>query len=290
MHLGPSELILNRDGSIYHLSLLPEDIADTVILVGDPDRVERVSAHFESIETRKHKREFITHTGRYKGRRITALSTGIGTDNIDIVLNELDALVNIDLEKRTVLKDKRILNLIRIGTSGSLRAEIPVDSFLVSELALGFDSVLRYYKGEADRIPEMEDAFVEQTQWDPQKSRPYVVRGNSALLKHFSGEETYSGFTASNVGFYGPQGRHLRLKPSDPGMHERLISYSFKGKKLTNFEMETSTLYGLSSLLGHRAISMNAIIANRDSMTFSKDSGKTVDRLIQWTLDKIISF
>ncbi|NER11343.1 uridine phosphorylase [Muriicola jejuensis] len=288
MHLGPSELILNQDGSVYHLNLLPEDIAHTVILVGDPDRVERVSRHFDQVEIEKRKREFITHTGRYKGKRLSVLSTGIGTDNIDIVLNELDALVNIDLVNRKVHKNKQVLNFIRIGTSGAVQAEIPVDSFLLSEYALGFDSVLRYYRGQAERLTEFEDAFMEQTGWDPEKSRPYAVSCSEFLLDHFTEDRICLGFTGSNVGFYGPQGRHLRLQAADPKLHEKLASFSFQGRKLTNFEMETSALYGLSSLMGHRAISMNAIIANRATTTFSKNPRKTVDQLIKWSLDKTL--
>jgi uridine phosphorylase len=287
MDLGPSELILNQDGSVYHLNLLPGDIAEQVILVGDPQRVERVSRHFDTLEIQKHKREFITHTGRYRNKRITVLSTGIGTDNIDIVLNELDALVNIDLKDRKVLNKKSVINLIRIGTSGALQSGIPVNSFLLSEYAMGFDSVLHYYQGEAVRHEAFEKAFVEQVGWDVQKSRPYVVKGDEKLRNHFLEPSIHPGLTGSNVGFYGPQGRHLRLPPSDPRMHEKLMSFSHEGFRLTNFEMETSAIYGLSALMGHRALSMNAIIANRADNTFSKNPGETVDRLILWTLEKI---
>ena len=290
MQIGPSELILNQDGSIYHLNLLPEDIADTVILVGDPQRVERISRHFDSIEVRKQKREFITHTGRYKNKRLSVLSTGIGTDNIDIVLNELDALVNIDLKKREVNRKKNILRLVRLGTSGAVQPEIPVDTFLLSEFSVGFDSVLHYYDSEGVRFLDIEKALVEHCKWDPLKSRPYVVKSDEELLELCSDETVSVGFTGSNVGFYGPQGRYLRLAAKDPELNEKLSTFSFNGNKLTNFEMETSALYGLSALLGHRAISINAIIANRSTLTFSKDPGKTVDRLIKWTLDKLISF
>ncbi len=289
MHLGPSELILNRDGSVYHLNLLPEDIADRVILVGDPQRVERVSRHFDTWEVKKHKREFITHTGRYRNKRVTVLSTGIGTDNIDIVLNEIDALANIDFEKRKIFKDKSVINFIRIGTSGALQADIPVDSFLLSEYAMGFDSVLYYYQGEEVRQKTIENAFVEQVEWDSSKSRPYVVKSDEKLRSHFSDPNIISGFTGSNVGFYGPQGRHLRLPPSDPQMHDKLMSFNYRGLRLTNFEMETSALYGLASLMGHRALSMNAIIANRAENSFSENPRDTVDRLIRWTLDKLVT-
>ncbi len=288
MHLGPSELILNKDGSIYHLNLLPEDISDTVILVGDPGRVDRVSRHFETLEVSKQKREFITHTGRYKGKRMTVLSTGIGTDNIDIVLNEIDALANIDFKVRKEHKNKKIINFIRIGTSGTIQDDIPVDSFLLSELALGFDSVVYYYSGMAGRQPEMESALLKHLHWDSNKSRPYVVKGDETLVQHFRGEGVVQGFTGSNVGFYGPQGRFLRLQPAEAGLFDKLSSFSYQGRRLTNFEMETSALYGLSALLGHRAISLNAIIANRATIAFSEDPGRTVDRLIQWTLEKLV--
>ena len=290
MQLGPSELILNEDGSIYHLNLLAEDIADTVILVGDPQRVARVSSHFDSIEIEKEKREFITHTGMYKGKRISVLSTGIGTDNIDIVLNELDALVNIDLKKREIRKDKTTLKLIRIGTSGALQPEIPVDAFLLSEYAIGFDNVLQYYQSEAVRYPEIEKAFLAQSNWESHMSAPYIVKCDEKLLEHFSRQEIILGFTGSNVGFYGPQGRHLRLPARDPELHEKLNSFSFDGHRITNFEMETSALYGLSALMGHQAVSLNAIIANRADLTFSGEPRRTIDRLIKWTLDKLIEF
>jgi uridine phosphorylase len=289
MHLGPSELILNRDGSVYHLNLLPGDIADTVILVGDPQRVERVSKHFDSLEVEKQKREFITHTGWYKGKRISVISTGIGTDNIDIVLNELDALVNIDLNDRNVFKDRTLLNFIRIGTSGAVQPEIPVDTFLLSEYVMGFDSVLYYYEGhDAVRIKDMESAFVSHSGWDDLKSQPYIVKSDNTLLKLLSGDEVLLGFTGSNVGFYGPQARHLRLPPADSDLHKKLASFEYNGRKLTNFEMETSALYGLSGLMGHRAISVNAIIANRSTHSFSADPSGTIDKLIAFTLDKLL--
>ncbi|NNK11005.1 MAG: nucleoside phosphorylase [Flavobacteriaceae bacterium] len=290
MQLGPSELILNEDGSIYHLNLLPEDLADTIILVGDPQRVDRVSSHFDSIEVKKTKREFITHTGFYKQKRISVISTGIGTDNIDIVLNELDALVNINLKKREILKDKTTLKLLRIGTSGALQHDIPVDSFLLSEFAIGFDSVLHYYPSESVRQKEIEQVFLKQTKWNSDLSTPYVVRCHHDLLKHFSEKGIILGFTGSNVGFYGPQGRQLRLPSKDAQLHDKLNSFSFEGRKLTNLEMETSALYGLSALMGHQAISLNAIIANRASLTFSEKPRNTVDKLIKWTLDKLVNY
>ena len=289
MQLGPSELILNEEGRIYHLNLLPEELADLIILVGDPQRVPRVSQHFDSLEITQHKREFITHTGYLKDKRISVISTGIGTDNIDIVLNELDALVNIDLKSREVKKDKKQLTFIRIGTSGAIQPDIAVDSFLVSDYAIGFDNVLYYYQSEAVRFPDLERAFLAHSQWDAHNSQPYVVKCDEHLRQHFLEEGVINGFTGSNVGFYGPQGRHLRLPPNDPKLHEKLSSFSFENMRLTNLEMETSAIYGLSAMMGHRALSLNAIIANRYSLQFSTNPARTVDELIDWTLKKLIT-
>ncbi len=288
MQIGASELILNEDGSIYHLNLLPEDLAETVILVGDQNRVPRVSQHFDSLELTKGKREFITHTGWIQNKRISVLSTGIGTDNIDIVLNELDALVNIDLEKREVRKNKKQLDFIRIGTSGAIQPNIPIDSFLLSEYAIGFDNVLHYYQSMDVRLNDIENAFVNHSRWSDQKSLPYVVQCDPDLLAMFSMEPVIKGFTGSNAGFYAPQGRRLRLAPEDPKLNDTLATFEFKGLRLTNLEMETSAIYGLSGLMGHRAISLNAIIANRSTLQFSTAPGKTIDRLIEWTLEKIV--
>ena len=288
MQIGASELILNEDGSIYHLNLLPEDLAETVILVGDQNRVPRVSQHFDSLELIKGKREFITHTGWIQNKRISVLSTGIGTDNIDIVLNELDALVNIDLEKREVRKIKKQLDFIRIGTSGAIQPNIPIDSFLVSEYAIGFDNVLHYYQSKEVRLSDIENAFMNHSRWSAQKSLPYVVKCDPHLLAMFSKAPVITGFTGSNAGFYAPQGRRLRIAPEDVKLNDTLATFEFKGLRLTNLEMETSAIYGLSGLMGHRAISLNAIIANRSTLEFSTAPGKTIDRLIEWTLEKIL--
>jgi uridine phosphorylase len=288
MQIGASELILNEDGSIYHLNLLPEDLAETVILVGDQNRVPRVSQHFDSLELIKGKREFITHTGWIQNKRISVLSTGIGTDNIDIVLNELDALVNIDLEKREVRKIKKQLDFIRIGTSGAIQPNIPIDSFLVSEYAIGFDNVLHYYQSKDVRLSDIENAFMNHSRWSAQKSLPYVVKCDPHLLAMFSKAPVITGFTGSNAGFYAPQGRRLRIAPEDVKLNDTLATFEFKGLSLTNLEMETSAIYGLSGLMGHRAISLNAIIANRSTLEFSTAPGKTIDRLIEWTLEKIL--
>lgn len=287
MQIGASELILNEDNSIYHINLLPEDLADTVILVGDQNRVSRVSKHFDTIEVKKNKREFITHTGTYRKKRISVISTGIGTDNIDIVLNELDALANIDFDTRTIKEKKKSIDLIRIGTSGAIQEDIPLDSFVASEYAIGFDSVLHYYKSEGVRHLEMEQAFMKHAAWPKEKSVPYIVKSNPSICNHFLETNIIPGFTGSNVGFYGPQGRSLRLIPENEHLNEILASYNYNGNRITNLEMETSAIYGLAHLLGHRAVSMNCIIANRFTKKFSKNPARAVDNLILWTLNKI---
>ncbi len=289
MHrIAESELIINPDGSIYHLNILPEDLAPTIIIVGDPDRVEMVSGYFDTVEIKKSKREFVTHTGTLRGKRITVLSTGIGTDNIDIVFNELDALVNVDFASRTIKNELKTLDIVRIGTSGSIQENIPVDSFLISEYAIGFDSLLHFY--ECDHVLETEfiEAFVQQTNWSTKKSEPYVVKGNAELIDKFMSEETTLGFTGTNVGFYGPQSRKIRLAVQDEDLNEKLATFQHQQKKITNLEMETAGIYGLANLLGHRALSMNAIIANRPLGEFSKTPKQTVDQLIQYTLGKLV--
>ncbi|MEE9361012.1 MAG: nucleoside phosphorylase [Cellulophaga sp.] len=287
MKLSPSEFILNADKSIYHLNLVPEDIANTIITVGDPDRVSDVSKYFDCIEIKKGKREFITHTGTLNGKRITVISTGIGTDNIDIVFNELDALVNIDFESKLIKTDKTSLDIIRIGTSGAIQSNIPIDSFLMSEYAIGFDSLLHFYKSESIQHPEIQDAFVAHTEWLHHKSMPYVVTYDKQLGAQLFSDKIRLGFTATNVGFYGPQGRKLRLETQDTNLNSKLASFNFEGKKITNLEMETSGIYGLAKLLGHKAVSMNCILANRSTGEFSKNPNKAVDLLIQYTLEKL---
>ena len=287
MPIGPSELILNADRSIYHLNLLPEDIADTVILVGDQNRVERVSKHFDTVEIRKQRREFITHTGTLNKQRISVVSTGIGTDNIDIVLNEIDALFNIDFDTRTIKEKITQLNFIRIGTSGAIQADIPLDAFVLSELAIGFDNVLHFYNSETIQHPDIQMAFIEHMNWSVFKSIPYVVAADPVLVEKLSSDEVVKGFTGSNAGFYGPQGRSLRLDLQDKEMNSKLASFEYEGKRITNLEMETSAIFGLASLMGHRALSMNSILANRSTGEFSKQPAETIDRLILYTLDKL---
>ncbi len=285
--IGSSELILNADGSVYHINLKPEHVADHVIFVGDPARVDRIGRHFQKIEFSTQKREFRTLVGRFKGERFTVISTGIGPDNIDIVLNELDALVNIDLEQRTMKERQQSLNIVRIGTSGSLQEDIPVDSMVLGKYGLGFEGLMHFYA--ADRIfeKEIEQAFIEHTKYPESRSRPYVVKNDPELEARLISEDVFTGITATAGGFYGPQGRVLRLALQDPGMNERIESFRYGDLRISNLEMETSAIYGLSRLLGHRAVSMNAIIANRISLTFSRDPYASVDRLIEYTLDKL---
>jgi len=287
MQLGPSEFILNADKSIYHLNLLPEDIADTIITVGDPDRVWEVSKYFDFIEVEKYKREFRTHTGRLNDKRITVISTGIGTDNIDIVMNELDALVNIDFDSKSVRQQHTPLDIIRIGTSGAIQPQIPLDSFLLSEFAIGFDNLMHFYESEEIQHPDIQLAFIDHTEWSVFKSIPYVVRCNEELAIKLRSDKVQAGFTATNVGFYGPQGRKLRLKTEDQQLNSKISSFNYEGLQVTNMEMETSAIYGLAALMGHRAISMNCILANRSTGEFSLHPQKAVDELIQYVLKRL---
>ncbi|MBS9774186.1 MAG: nucleoside phosphorylase [Tenacibaculum sp.] len=287
MKIKNSELILNPDGSIYHLNLKPEHISENIIFVGDQNRVDRISKHFDKIEFTTQKREFKTTTGIYKGKRFSVISTGIGPDNIDIVVNELDALVNIDLETRTVKEEHTALNIVRIGTSGSLQADIHVDSFVLGKYGIGFDGVLHSYDCEHILEEEIENAFIKHTNWNNKKARPYVVKNSKELEDKLSSDKIYKGMTGTANGFYGPQGRVLRLKLQDPNLNSKIDNFNFNGVRVTNLEMETSAIYGLSKLLGHNACSMNAIIANRINGTFSKDPYKAVDNLIIYTLNKL---
>ncbi len=287
MALSPSELILNADGSIYHLNLLPKDIAQTIITVGDPERVAQVSKHFDSIEIRKGKREFHAHTGYLKGKRLTVLSTGIGTDNIDIVLNELDALVNIDFTTRTVKPATVSLEIVRIGTSGALQPAIPVDSFLLSEFAMGFDGLLHFYSNKGAESSEMAKSFVKQTGWNPQKAYPYVVAADPELTSRLLSNRIRLGLTITNTGFYGPQNRSLRLPLPDKDLASKIAAFYFEGRSITNLEMETSGIYLLAKLLGHRAVSMNCILANRSNGTFSQNPEFAVDSLIEYVLERL---
>ncbi len=282
-----SELILNPDGSIYHLNLKPENIANNIIFVGDQNRVEKITKFFDNIEFSTQKREFKTQTGTYKGKRITVMSTGIGPDNIDIVMNELDALVNIDLTTRQPKENLTALNIIRIGTSGSLQADIPVDSFVMGKFGLGLDNVLRSYLIDTITNTTIEDAFIAHTNWDLKKGKPYVVACSEKLEKVFESNKIFKGITATAGGFYGPQGRVLRLNIQDKDLNDKMDNFKIDETRITNFEMETSAIYGLGKLLGHHCLSLNAIIANRATKTFSEDPYKAVDELISYSLDKL---
>ncbi len=287
--IAESELVLNSDGSIYHLNLHPEDIADTIILVGDQDRVGKISKHFDVVEFRAQKREFVTHTGRIGSKRLTVLSTGIGTDNIDIVVNELDALVNINLKTRTANAELKSLNLIRLGTSGSLQEDLPVDSFLLSTHGIGFDGVFNYYEKAVEiEDTELTDAFMAQTEWKSIFPRPYIVKGSETLFNLLK-DGTEHGMTATANGFYGPQGRQLRLKPTVPDLNERLSKFNYQGQRITNFEMETSALFGLGKALGHECATVCAIIANRFRKEYSKNHDQTVEQLISFVVDRVTS-
>jgi uridine phosphorylase len=282
-----SELILNPDGSVYHINLKPGQIANDIIFVGDQNRVEKITKHFDSIEFTTQKREFKTQTGTYKGKRITVMSTGIGPDNIDIVMNELDALVNVDLATRTVKNELTSLNIVRIGTSGSLQADIPCDSFVMSQYGLGLDNMLRSYLIDEISETEMEEAFIAQTNWDMRKGRPYVISCSKTLEKRLESDKIFKGFTGTAGGFYGPQGRVVRLGIQDPELNGKMDSFNFNGTRMTNLEMETGAIYGLGKLLGHECLSLNAIIANRATGTFSEDPYKAVDELIEYTLNNL---
>lgn len=282
-----SELILNPDGSVYHLNLLSENIAHDIIFVGDQNRVEKITQFFDSIEFSTQKREFKTQTGTLNGKRITVISTGIGPDNIDIVMNELDALVNIDLETRQTKSELTTLNIIRIGTSGSLQEAIPVDSFVMAKFGLGLDNMLRSYLIDEISNSEMEDAFIKHTNWDLRKGKPYIISCSEKLEKLIESDKIHKGITATAGGFYGPQGRVLRLGIQDENLNSKMDDFKFKDSNITNLEMETAAIYGLSKLMGHNALSLNAIIANRATGTFSEDPYKAVDELIAYTLDKL---
>ncbi|WP_276501758.1 nucleoside phosphorylase [Terrimonas pollutisoli] len=278
--IAESELIINPRGAVYHLDLRPEEIAGTVVTVGDPDRVREVSKHFDSVEIIRQHREFISHTGYVGKKRLTVLSSGIGPDNIDIVINELDALVNIDFETRQIKNQLTPLNIIRIGTSGSLQADIPVDSFVAATHGLGVDNLLNFYRHEQnDEEQQLLQSFVTHTQLHGQMSYPYISHAAASLIKHFV-KDFHQGITVTCPGFYGPQGRILRLGIRNPNLINRLTDFRFGQHRITNFEMETSAIYGLGKLLGHNCLAINAIVANRIKQEFSKDGKAAVEKLI----------
>lgn len=287
MPIKESELILNPDGSIYHLNVKAEHIADTILLVGDQDRVEKITKHFESVEFSTRKREFKTQTGYYNGKRLTVMSTGIGPDNIDIVINEVDAAVNIDLETRKIKDHHRKLNFIRIGTSGGLHPDIPVDSFVLSTHGFDMNGNLHYYHINEIRNKEFEDAFVKTVNWNPEKATPLLIEGSKELELKLQSDRVYKGITATAGGFYGPQGRVIRLPLYDETLNSKIDNFEFNGMRFMNFEMETSVIYALSKLLGHNALSMNAIINNRPKGTFSDNPAKVIEDLIVYVLNSI---
>ncbi len=287
--LAASELVLNSNGSVYHCNLLPENLADTIFLVGDPDRVPVVSGFFDSVDFRTQKREIVTHTGMKNRKRVTVISTGMGTDNIDIVLSELDAVANIDLVKKQIKPNHKQLTFIRLGTSGSLQEDIPPDSFMASTHGLGFDGLVHYYENSA-RFSDhpFVEKFIRDVQWDPRLPKPYLVEGNAELIAQAQQLGFYSGVTATATGFYGPQGRVLRMGVQDKILNDKLSQFRYEDLRIMNFEMETSGIYGLSQLMGHRAITINCIVANRFTGEFSKDYHQSMNRLIGMVMEAYI--
>ncbi len=285
--IAESELIINPRGAIYHLDLRPDELAENIITVGDPERVNEISKYFDKIEIERKHREFVTHTGYVGDKRISVVSTGIGPDNIDIVLNELDALVNIDFDTRTINKDLKHLNIIRIGTSGSLQTDVPVDSFVASTHGLGIDNLMNFYLYENnEEEKQLIHSFVTQTQLHNGFGDPYISAASMYLLKHFV-DGYHQGITVTCPGFYGPQGRILRLGISNPHLIDRLTSFEFGKYRITNFEMETSAIYGLGKALHHNCLSLSAIIANRIHKNFSKDATGLIEKLIVKSLEII---
>ena len=283
-----SELIINGDGSIFHLHIKPEQLADKVILVGDPGRVSLVASHFDSKECDIESREFHTITGTYHGKRISVVSTGIGCDNIDIVLNELDALANIDFTTRTEKEQLRKLTLVRIGTCGGLQEYTPVGTFIASEKSIGFDGLLNFYSGRNDvcDLP-FEEAFKQHMQWNPQLCAPYVIDADKETLERIAGDEMVRGVTIACGGFFGPQGRELRIPLADPKQNEKVESFEYNGHRITNFEMESSALAGLARLMGHKAVTCCMVIANRRAKNVNANYKNSIDELIKLVLERI---
>jgi len=284
-----SELIITAENKIYHLNLGPEDIADNIIIVGDPGRVQAISKHFDKIELKVQNRELVTHTGYLNKKRITALSTGMGPDNIDIVLNELDSIANVDLEKRVAKSKHRTLNIVRIGTSGAMQKDIPVDSFIASSYGLGIDGVLNFYKRTPEIIEKkLNKEFIKQTNWPRYLARPYIVKSSTELMAKVA-YDIRQGITATAPGFFGPQGRELRAELAFPELNDRLTGFDYKGLNVTNFEMETSALYGLGKILGHETLTVCVIIANRIAKKFSKNYKPLMEKLILTVLERMTS-
>lgn len=283
-----SELIINGDGSVFHLHLRPEQLADRVFLVGDPARVDMVASRFESIECNVSSREFHTITGTYHGKRISVVSHGIGTDNIDIVLNELDALANIDFESRQEKENFRQLTLVRVGTSGGLQDETPIGTYVAAEHSVGFDGVIYFYAGtERIRNKAFEEALLKQLDWQVEGLRPYVVPASPELIQQICQDDILRGNTIAANGFYGPQGRQLRLPLQDPELNKKIQAFDFEGRRLTNYEMESSSLAGLAALMGHRAMTVCCIIAGRKAQNMNTDYKGSIEGLIDLVLDRI---
>ena len=284
----PSELIINEDGSAFHLHLRPEQLADRVILVGDPGRVSTVAAHFSEQECEVSSREFHSITGTYQGKRITVLSTGIGCDNIDIVLTELDSLANIDFNTRTEKDEHRTLTIVRIGTCGGLQPFTPTGSFIASVKSIGFDGLLNYYAGRNEVCDlAMEEAFKQHMDWSPLKGSPYVAVADAELIERIAQGDMVRGYTIACGGFYGPQGRQIRLKIQDPDQNKKVEAFEYEGLRICNFEMESSAVAGLSALLGHRAMTCCMVIANRYTTEMNTEYKNTIDTLIVKVLDRI---
>ena len=281
-----SELIINPDGTIYHLNLRPGDIAKNIILVGDPGRVPKISKYFDKVIHKSQNREIVAHTGELNGTALTVMSSGMGTDNIDIVMNELDALVNIDFDARQVKEKLTSLNIVRLGTSGAIQAEIPIDSFAVSSHGLGLDGMLKFYAGDGVTDDQLSREFIRQVGWHKDLPFPYIAACSDALLQKM-GKGLSAGITATAPGFYGPQGRVLRIPLNHPNLMDQMQKFEFKGERIINFEMETSALYGLGKLLGHNTLTVCAIIANRALNTYSKNHHQVIEELIKLVLERI---
>lgn len=287
-HFAESELIINADGSVFHLHLLPEHLADKVILVGDPGRVALVASHFSDIECEVSNREFKTITGSYQGKRITVVSTGIGCDNIDIVLNELDALANIDFTTREEKRELRELTFVRIGTCGGLQPYTPTGTFIASEKSIGFDGLLNFYAGRNDVCDlEFEAQFKKHMDWNPQLCAPYVIDADKELLDRIAGNDMVRGVTIACGGFFGPQGRELRVPLADPNQNQKIENFEYNGYRITNFEMESSAVAGLSKLMGHKALTCCMVIANRLAGKANTGYKNNIDTLIKTVLDRI---
>lgn len=287
--LKDSQLIVNAEGAIYHLNLRPEQIADTIIIVGDPGRVSKISKYFDEIEYQGQNREIMTHTGRIGKMHLTVMSTGMGPDNIDIVLNELDALVNIDLKEKVKKSEHKSLNIVRLGTSGAIQADIPIDSFVMSKYGLGIDGLMNFYETANGILEsEMNEALIAHTNWPNDLARPYIVKSSENLAEKI-GFDMLQGITATAPGFYGPQGRKLRMGLKYPDLIQRLESFTYNNERILNFEMETSALYGLGRSLGHNVLTVCAVIANRITESYTKDHNPPIEKLIQTLLERLSS-